>query len=322
MTPADPFAVRELLGQDAAVCRRAVTGEHGIALPPLHNHHVHTHLADIAALPAGGIAAVVDLGGDPVELARREKDAMPRLTYAGAFLTPPGGYPSGRSWAPASIVREVVGHGGIGVAGGIETAVDEQVSFGAALIKVALNATTGPVFTPALLTDIVAVAHARGLPVVAHVEGAGMTALAVEARADALAHVPFTEAVDGWAEAAAAEGQVWISTFTIHEAADRARAAANAAAFVAAGGRLVYGTDLGNGDQPLGVDTSELRGIEDAGLVGAALIATLTDPWPRATAPAGVASFVPGPPPTEAADVADWLGGAVVVPTEELVHDE
>ena len=32
---------------------------------------------------------------------------MPRVTYAGAFLTAPGGYPSGRSWAPGAAVRIV-----------------------------------------------------------------------------------------------------------------------------------------------------------------------------------------------------------------------
>src|SRR5690606_5948164 len=116
MSGVDPFAVRDLLGPDAAVCRRAVTGEHGIARPPLHNHHVHTHLVDVADMPAGGIAAVVDLGGDPVVLARQSARALPRLAYAGAFLTAPGGYPSGRVWAPDTILREVVGGGAVGTA--------------------------------------------------------------------------------------------------------------------------------------------------------------------------------------------------------------
>lgn len=322
MTPPDPFAVRALLGPAAAVCRRAVTGEHGIALPPFHDHHVHAHLIDLAALPAGGIAAAVDLGGDPTALARREQRSMPRLAYAGAFLTAPGGYPSGRPWAPDAIVREVVGHDGVGAARGAETAVDDQVSFGASVIKVALDATAGPVLSRAALAAVVAAAHAHGLAVVAHVEGAGMAELAVDEGVDALAHVPFSELLDD-AVITAARDQVWLSTLTIHDASpdDRERAAANAAAFFSAGGRLLYGTDLGNGDRPAGLSVPELTALRSAGLSGAELVAALGDPWPLKDAPRGVATFVPGPPPMDDAAVPAWLAGAVVVPTEELVHD-
>ena len=30
----------------------------------------------------------------------------------------------------------------------------------------------------------------------------------------------------------------------------------------------------------------------------------------------------PGPPPAEFAEIAEWLRGAAVVPTEELIHDD
>lgn len=310
----DPFAVRAMLGEDAAVCRRAVTGEHGVSLPPLHDHHVHSHLEDITALPAGGIAAAVDLGGDPSVLARRERQGMPQLTYAGAFLVPPGGYPSGRDWAPPEIVRIVSGG-----ASGVETAVDEQARFGAALIKVVMH-TGGPVFDAQTLAAIVSAGHARGLPVVAHVEGPGMAARAIEAGADAFAHVPFTERLDD-AAIAASLGQVWISTLAIHASPERDTAIANAAAFAAAGGRLVYGTDLGNGVQPIGVNAAELHALEATGARGAALVRMLTDPWPRAAHPAGVCTFVAGPPPGTQDEIVDWLTRAVVVPAEELIHD-
>lgn len=323
MTGSDPFAVRALLGPDAALCHRAVTGEHGVSLPPLHDHHVHSHLAEIDELPAAGIAAVLDLGGDPVLLARRPKGHMPIMAYAGAFLTAEGGYPSTRAWAPAAIVRELRGHPGLGTPGDAETAVDEQAGFGAAVIKVALNATAGPVLDADTLTSVVAAAHARGLPVIAHVEGDGMTARAAAAGVDALAHTPFTEALDD-ATLAACAGMVWISTLAIHDAdgPDLARATANAAAFIGSGGHLLYGTDLGNGDRRPGIDAKELARLQEVGLRDAALLAALTDPWPHPSAPHGVATFVSGPPPADSAGIPEWLARAVVVPREELVLDD
>lgn len=321
---ADPLVVRELLGPEASLCHRALTLEPGVSLPPFVDHHVHLHLIDEHRLPSGGIAAVLDLGGDPADLARH-RDGMPHIAYAGAFLTAPGGYPSGRAWAPDEIVRTVSDASSHpGVAGGAATAVDEQAAFGASVIKVALNAGAGPVLDAATLAAVVAAARVHGLPVVAHVEGEGMTELALDAGVDALAHAPFSEDLAASVIArAAASGQRWISTLDIHDddpAAART-AAANAAAFVASGGTVLYGTDLGNGERPVGVLPGELAALDAAGIRGPALVAALVDPWPAAPA-SGVSTFVPGPPPASLDDVAEWLGGATVVPSEELIHDD
>lgn len=320
----DPFLLRELLGAEARLCRRALSGEPGVALPPLIDHHVHLHLIDEGLLAPGGVAGVLDLGGDPVALARRPHDAMPRVAYAGAFLTAPGGYPVGRSWAPASITHEV-GDASThpGVPGGAATAVDEQDACAASVIKVALNRDAGPVFDLGTLSAIVSSAHARSLPVVAHVQGEGMLRLALDAEVDALAHAPFSEWADGASIARArAIGQRWISTLSIHDGVDTERAAINLATFAAAGGRVLYGTDLGNGDRPSGIQPDELRSLDAAGIRGAALIATLTDPWPLTESTAGVSTFVPGAPPADLDAVPVWLAGASVVPTEELIHDD
>ncbi|MBD3941342.1 hypothetical protein IF188_06470 [Microbacterium sp. NEAU-LLC] len=321
----DPFALRDLLGPDAAFCRRAITGEHGVSLPPFTDHHVHLHLIDETSLAAGGIAAVLDLGGDPLALAQRDPHGIPRVAYAGAFLTAPGGYPSERSWAPPAVVREITDPSAHpGVAGGAATAVDEQASFGASVIKVALNSTTGPVPDAATLAAVIATAHERGLPVVAHAEGEGMPRLAADAGVDAFAHTPFSGIVDrAVIVRAVATGQVWISTLAIHDdpaAADAARA--NLAAFAAAGGRVLYGTDLGNGQRPVGVVPEEIAELDSAGVRGVALITAMADPWPAAAPPSGVSTFIAGDPPTDLDDVAEWLRGATVVPTEELIHDE
>ena len=322
----DPFLLLELLGPDASLCRRALSGEAGVALPPLIDHHVHLHLIDERRLGAHGIAGVLDLGGDPVTLAQRQQAGMPRVAYAGAFLTAPGGYPVGRSWAPAAAVREVTDPSAHpGVAGGAATAVDEQVSFGAAVIKVALNAQAGPLPDAATLAAIIEAAREHGLPVVAHAQGAGTAQIAIDAGIDTLAHTPFTELLDAALLArAVAGGQRWISTLDIHRDDERSRqtAASNLTAFVRAGGTVLYGTDLGNGDLPVGINPRELSALHGAGLRGEALLATLTDPWPRADRSHGVCTFVPGEPPDDLDAVPSWLGGATVVPTEELIHDD
>lgn len=324
MTHVDPFALRDLLGPDAAPCRRAITGEHGVALPPFVDHHVHLHLVEASRLPAGGIAGVLDLGGDPVALARLPKDGLPRLAYAGAMLTAPGGYPVGRPWAPPAISREVSGPSlHAGVPGGVATAVDEQAVFGASVVKVALNAAVGPVFDPETLAAVVAAAHERSIPVVAHAEGPGMVRLALDAGIDALAHAPFTEALPASDVAEAVDrGQRWIPTLSVHDGPDAERALANLAEFVAAGGAVLYGTDLGNGDRVPGIQLPELAGMDAAGLRGAALLATLTDPWPLGARSTAVATFVPGRPPAAVDDVPAWLARATVVPDEELIRDD
>jgi hypothetical protein len=323
---ADRFAIQALLGETALPCRRAITGEHGVSLPPFIDHHVHLHLIDEHLLAAGGIAGVVDLGGDPIALARRDVRGIPRIAYAGAFLTAPGGYPARRPWAPDAIVREISDASRHpGVRGGAGTAVDEQATFGACVIKVSLNAESGSVFDEDTLAAIVAVSRERGLPVVAHVEGDGMTRRAVEAGIDVLAHTPFTERLDpGLIRRAALSGQIWISSLDIHsdDAEADATARANLAAFVRSGGHVLYGTDLGNGDRRVGVIVSELEGLDAVGIRGESLIRVLTEEWPAPEGTDAVATFVSGDAPETLDDVPAWLGAATVVPTEELIHDD
>ncbi|WP_173921417.1 hypothetical protein [Agromyces sp. Marseille-P2726] len=324
----DPLAA---LGPLARRVRRSLSGEHpgevGTALPPLVDHHVHLMLVGAEALADTAIAGVVDLGA-PLELvaAGRQRDGLPEVDFAGTFLTAPGGYPVGRPWAPAGSAREldpVAGDGRSALPDAVSIAVSEQQSFGASVVKVALNADVGPVFDRRTLDAIVAAAHERGLPVVAHVEGDGMTRLAVDAGVDVLAHTPFTEQVDDALLARAiAAGQRWISTIFVTSygapSPDRDRAIDNLARFHAAGGRVLYGTDLGNGEQPLGVNPEEVAALVAAGLAASDVLTALTDPWPRRTRTDAIATFVPGPPPETPADLARWLTGAGIVPAEDL----
>lgn len=299
--------------------RRALTGVAGTALPAFVDHHVHLHLIDPERLAARGIAGVVDLGGDPVALARRTT-GLPRVAYAGAFLTAPGGYPRGRGWAPDAIVRDVWDASlHPGVVGGARTAVDEQVDAGASVIKIALHADAGPVVSDDVLAAVIVAAAERGLAVVAHAQGAGQVDRAVEAGVSALAHTPFDARVSRrLVSRAVTAGQAWISTLDIHRGAARDHAVANLRAFAARGGRVLYGTDLGNGALPVGLNRRELLALHEAGVRGDALIAALADPWPATVPDEAVSTFVAGPAPTDPDDVPTWLSRGTVVPTEEL----
>lgn len=319
------------LGPSAASARRSLNGEHpgvvGLALPPFVDHHVHLMLVSPDALAGGNLAGVVDLGAPlDVVTAARSREGLPRTDFAGRFLTAPGGYPTDRPWAPAGCALEVPPvdadrRGALPAPS--ETAVAEQHAFGASVVKVALNSAAGPVFDAATLGAIVTAAHDRRMPVVAHVEGAGMTRLAVDAGVDALAHTPFTERVDDELIArAVAIGQRWISTLYVaghgEPTPDAERAVDNLRRFHAAGGRVLYGTDLGNGDQPLGINARELELLVEAGLAASDVLDALTDPWPRDEPAEGVATFAADPAPATLADLPAWLASAVVVPAEEL----
>jgi hypothetical protein len=335
------------LGPLARRVRRSLNGDHpgetGTMLPALVDHHVHLQLARADDAVAGGIAAVVDLGADPGAIATIARtEGLPRVRYAGAFLTAPGGYPSDRPWRPEGSVRElrsVDGDAGDdearvrehhALAGPVESAVDEQRSFGASVVKVMLNSLAGPVFDRPTLDALVAAARARGLPVAAHAEGAGMAELATDAGVDVLVHAPFTERLDdALIQRAAATGQAWISTLAIHVRDDAtvARTAIdNVRRFHAARGRVLYGTDLGNGELAAGVNTDEVAALVRAGLAASDVIAALADPWPERTpgwTDAGVATFVPGPAPdaeglADPDAVAAWLATARILPIEEL----
>jgi hypothetical protein len=336
-SPEDPWAETGVepgaleLGSLAVPVRRSLNGDHpgevGTMLPPLVDHHVHLMIVGADALVDSALAGIVDLGA-PLDLvaACRYRDGLPRADFAGAFLTARGGYPVGRPWAPQGCAREVQpvrDDVRSALPGPAETAVSEQQAFGASVIKVALNSDVGPVFDRATLDAIIVAAHERRLPVVAHVEGDGMTRLAVEAGVDALAHTPFTERVDDALIAqAVANGQRWISTLFVAGygavTPDLERALDNLQRFRTAGGRALYGTDLGNGDQPLGVNPAEIGLLAAAGLDAAALLDAITDPWPRPARAEGIATFVPGPPPETLDALPAWLATAYIVPTEDL----
>lgn len=286
----------------------------GVVAGGFTDWHVHLHLIDWAGLAGSPITRVHDLGGTPSELQRlaagaavslppsRATDASAtpaasstpsfkaneatrplgiEVLHAGAFLTPPGGYPSDRSWAPASSYREVTGPADAMVA------VREMATVGASAIKIASNSEAGPVFSDDVFAAIVAAAQSAGLPVVAHAEGRGEALRAARLGATRLAHAPFSEVLTGDEITELAARTSWCSTLDIHGWGDYGReheiAVANVRAFVRQGGHLLYGTDMGNGPTPIGVNPRELASLSAAGLAPEQQLKALTPGDPRRT---------------------------------------
>jgi hypothetical protein len=269
----------------------------GTLLPGLRDAHVHSALVDLATVRAGGIASVWDLGGVPAkvrdlaERARRPGSDLPRVRLAGPFLTAPGGYPSDRPWAPAGSCRAIRS---VPEAG---DAVAEAEAAGATLIKVTLHA-GGPMLPPVTLRAVVDAAHAAGLPVVVHAEGPGTVAAAYDAGADMLAHTPWTSLLDDALVRAAAARMTWISTLDIHgwgrPTPAQGTAIGNLRRFLAYGGSVRYGTDLGNGPLPPAVNPREIRALQAAGLAPEQVLAAMADPSAAPSWIAGGLDLEPG----------------------------
>jgi imidazolonepropionase-like amidohydrolase len=250
----------------------------GVLLPGLTDHHVHSSQVDVRALLAGGLTTVVDLGGVPAEiwpLAAGSATAAdrPRIHPAGPFLTAPGGYPTRQDWAPAGIAWEVADPESAAAA------VRALAPHHPVTIKVALNADAGPVLDDVTLAAVVGQSRLAGLSVTAHVQGTGQAERAAAAGVRTLAHTPWTEILGDALIAHLAQTAVVVSTLDIHgwgtPAPECHTALANLSRFHRAGGVLRYGTDLGNGPLPLGVNGREIDLLGTAGLTGHGILAAM-----------------------------------------------
>lgn len=267
----------------------------GVVTGAFTDSHVHLQLIDVAALAESTLGRVFDLGGNPEVLAAvhnsslldrnamrtgdldRDRAVLEELRtsgdveigFAGAFLTAPGGYPSDREWAPKGSVREIAD------ADAAASAITEMKVAGATCIKVASNSTAGPVFSDEMFTTIVEIAANHNLSVIAHAEGPGEAQRATRLRARMLAHAPFTESLSD-TELHAMHGSVsWSSTLAVHDGEAHDIAIDNVRRFHALGGIVVYGTDMGNGPTPAGMNPQEIIALREAGIDGTELLRSL-----------------------------------------------
>jgi hypothetical protein len=284
-------------------------------MPGVVDRHVHLCLVDHAALAGGAVVEVHDLGGvpDDVRALRETPPSGVTVRIAGPFHTAPGGYPSGRPWAPEAAVRAV---GSVGDANG---AVADAVRFGYDVLKIALHADM-PLLEDQVLRALVTAAHDVGLAVAVHAEGDGQAGRAIDAGADVLVHAPWTESLP---DEVLTRGRhmTWYSTLAIHAEDDRATAIDNLSRFRAVGGRVAYGTDMGNGPMPVGVNQDEILALGAAGLEGDELLRAVTgDLGDELRVDRLLVS--PHRLPRTAPDTVSWLADANRLAAEHLMeHD-
>ena len=256
--------------------REAVTDEscevvdaRGLLLVPgFIDAHVHIGFAEPSDVLRGGVTTVRDLGWPPeviFPLSSRSREVDfpgPAIYAAGPILTAPGGYPTRATWAPPATGLVV------GSPDEARDAVGGLRDRGAAVVKVALNPPAGPTLDRATLQAIVDAAHERSLKVTGHVHGLDELAKAIETGMDELAHALMSpeEIPRDLLEAMVSRDMTVVPTLSIFSGDARDIAIDNVGRFRRAGGRVVYGTDLGNAGPRPGIDPSEVEAMSETGM--------------------------------------------------------
>lgn len=241
----------------------------GLTLAPgFIDSHVHIALSEPSRVLARGVTSVRDLGWPPqlifplVERSRSVRFRGPSIVAAGQVLTAPDGYPTRAPWAPPDTGLEVP------EPAAARAAVGRQVDAGATVIKVALNPPVGPTLSREVLHAIVEAAHEKGLEVTGHVFGLAELDKALDAGIDELAHMLMSaeEIPDETLERMSKQGVTVVPTLSIFFGCALRIATDNLRRFLAHGGDVIYGTDLGNEGPRPGIDAREVRGMVAAGM--------------------------------------------------------
>ena len=270
----------------------------GFLMPAVADRHVHIELSSPADVLAGGVTAVRDLAWPPERIfTLADASEMPSfdgplIRAAGPMLTAPGGYPTRDGWAPPGTGRELTS------VEDATAAVQDLARLGAAAIKVSLNADAGPTPSDAELAAICDAAHVADLPVTTHAQGKGQVERALGAGVDELAHTPWTRLSDEVIQAAATQLRI-VSTLDIlsfgRDTPEIRTALDNLHRFHVAGGKIMYGTDLGNGAIPPGIHTREALLMVEAGMEPEEVLEAMIRAPLEADAPADVIALRASP---------------------------
>jgi len=247
-------------------------------IPGFIDSHVHIGLASPTEVLGGGVTTVRDLAWPPRDIwplaaeSKQDDWGGPEVLAAGQMLTVPDGYPLRASWAPRNTGRAIRSASEAG------EAVDEQADAGACVVKVALNDLVGPTLDAGSLEAIVETAHARGLRVTGHVHGLSELHKALDVGLDELAHMLMSpeQIPPTTINRMVSASMTIVPTMSCFFGNDQTIAIDNLRAFLEAGGRVVYGTDLGNEGPRPGIDPREVDALERAGLDGVDIVASAT----------------------------------------------
>lgn len=284
-----------------------ITGD-WFLMPAVVDRHVHIGLSDPRDVLIGGVTVVRDLGWPPGEIFPLADVSVgpefdgPEIGTVGPMITAEGGYPTEAAWAPEGTALEIRGSDEARAA--VERVADE----GAVAVKVALNSDAGPTLADAELVTICEAAHARRLPVVAHVQGTGQAERALGAGVDEFAHCPWSEELTDDLIEAMAKSMRIVSTLDIHSYGVRTpeleRAVSNLFRFLQAGGRVLYGTDLGNGPIPAGIHVREAQEMSLAQMSNEGILGAMTG-WRLAAESRGDLIALRGNPLSDLGALAD-----------------
>lgn len=237
-------------------------------LPGFIDSHVHIGFFDPVDVVVRGVTSVRDLGWPPDEIfgladrSRSDDFEGPSISAAGTMITAPGGYPTRAGWAPPGTAAPVADRDEA------RAAVKANARAGASVIKIALNPPAGPVLSAELVRVVVESAHEAGLKVTGHIYGLGELNKALDAGIDELAHMLMSpeHIPDETLERMVASGVPVVPTLSIRSGSDRQIAIDNLRRFHRLGGRVIYGTDLGNEGPGPGIDRKEVVAMAAAGL--------------------------------------------------------
>lgn len=254
---------------------RVTPGSGMTLLPGFIDAHVHLGLCRPRRVLAAGVTTCRDLGW-PERRIFALRDALgadpgsgPCLLAAGPIITAPGGYPSRAGWGPRGTAREVASEREA------VKAVRDLAARGAAVIKIAQEPRSGPCLDAGVLGAVVEAAHGAGLRVTSHLGSLDQLSVALAAGVDELAHGLWSdeEIPSPLLDRMIAAGVTVVPTLHIDPSPVRI---ANLRRFLDAGGRVVYGTDMGNSGPPQGIDVAELMLMVRAGMTALAVLASAT----------------------------------------------
>jgi len=251
-------------------------------LPGLVNAHVHTgyNRSRLRAFARAGVTTVIDLCGPAdfslVDELWRDSGAA-RVLAAGLFVTVPGGYPivpfGATQVYPVRSVDEA------------RAAATWLIDQGADVVKIAIESgrpsgPSMPMLSHEQAVAIVETAHARGIPVAAHVEFSRDVVRALDAGVDVIAHMVVDDPPDALLARGVAQGVTWLTTLEVWRfvnPASGAAAVANLRRVARAGGAIALATDFGSyPGMQLGTPSDELDLMLQAGMTPAEIVVAAT----------------------------------------------